>query len=91
MRLLRVFLAGPLTLLIFFLTFVIGDVAKTFGKSAPEVALTLTLALCLRPLGALLFGVMAERIGRRLPLMLNILLYEVISVLSGWAPIIGLS
>jgi SHS family lactate transporter-like MFS transporter len=70
----------------FVLTFVIGDVAKTFGKSVPEVALTITLALCLRPLGALIFGVMADRIGRRVPLMLNVLLYAVISVLSGWAP-----
>jgi SHS family lactate transporter-like MFS transporter len=70
----------------FILTFVIDDVAKTFGKSRPEIALTITLALCLRPIGALLFGVMADRIGRRVPLMLNVLFYAIISVLSGWAP-----
>jgi len=70
----------------FVLTFVIGDVAKTFGKSRPQIALTITLALCMRPLGALVFGVMADRIGRRVPLMLNVLFYAIISVLSGWAP-----
>jgi SHS family lactate transporter-like MFS transporter len=70
----------------FILTFVIDDVAKTFGKSRPEIALTIALALCLRPIGALVFGVMADRIGRRVPLMLNVLFYAIISVLSGWAP-----
>jgi MFS transporter, SHS family, lactate transporter len=70
----------------FVLTFVIGDVAKTFGKSRPQIALTITLALCMRPLGALIFGVMADRVGRRVPLMLNVLFYAIISVLSGWAP-----
>src|SRR5580704_740519 len=69
----------------FILTFVIDDVAKTFGKSRPEIALTIALALCLRPIGALIFGVMADRIGRRVPLMLNVLFYAIISVLSGMA------
>jgi SHS family lactate transporter-like MFS transporter len=69
----------------FVLIFVIGDVAKSFGKSRPEIALTITLALAVRPLGAIIFGVMADRVGRRLPLMLNVLLYAIISVLSGLA------
>jgi SHS family lactate transporter-like MFS transporter len=69
----------------FVLTFVIGDVAKSFGRSRPEIALTITLALAMRPLGAVIFGVMADRVGRRLPLMLNVLLYAIISVLSGLA------
>src|SRR5262249_13232239 len=40
----------------------------------------------MRPVGALLFGMMADRMGRRLPLMLNVLFYALISVLSGLAP-----
>jgi SHS family lactate transporter-like MFS transporter len=70
----------------FILTFVIGDVAKTFARSRPDIALTITLALAMRPLGAVIFGVMADRIGRRVPLMLNVLFYALISVLSGLAP-----
>jgi MFS transporter, SHS family, lactate transporter len=70
----------------FALTFVIGDVAKTFGRSRPDIALTITLALAMRPLGALIFGVMSDRVGRRTPLMLNILFYSIVSALSGWAP-----
>jgi len=70
----------------FVLTFVVNDVAKSFGTTRPNVALTITLALVMRPLGAILFGMMADRLGRRLPLMLNVLFYAVISVLSGLAP-----
>jgi MFS transporter, SHS family, lactate transporter len=72
----------------FVLTFLIDDIGKAFGKSRPEVALTLTLTLTLamRPVGALLFGVMADRYGRRLPMAINILFYAVVSTLSGLAP-----
>jgi len=70
----------------FVLTFVIEDVAKAFGKTRPDIALTITLALAMRPIGAIIFGMMADRLGRRLPLMLNVIFYAVISVLSGLAP-----
>src|ERR1035437_4040745 len=55
----------------FVLTFVIDDVAKSFGKTRPDIALALTLALSTRPIGAVVFGIMADRWGRRLPLMIN--------------------
>src|SRR6185295_13867513 len=70
----------------FILTLVIDDVAKSFGRSRPDIALTLTLALATRPIGAVIFGIMADRYGRRLPLMLNVISYALISVLSGLAP-----
>lgn len=70
----------------FVLTFVVEDVARAFGKTRPDIALTITLALAFRPVGAVVFGLMADRWGRRLPLMLNVIFYAVISVLSGLAP-----
>src|SRR6267143_1829766 len=70
----------------FVLTFVIDDVARAFGKTRLDIALTITLALATRPIGAFIFGMMADRFGRRLPLMLNVVFYAVISVLSGLAP-----
>src|SRR6478672_10809968 len=70
----------------FVLTFVIDDVARSFGKTRPDIALALTLALATRPLGAIVFGIMADRWGRRLPLMVNVVMYAVLSVLSGLAP-----
>jgi SHS family lactate transporter-like MFS transporter len=70
----------------FILTLVIDDVARSFGRSRPDIAFALTVALAMRPLGAIVFGIMADRLGRRLPLMLNVIFYAIISVLSGLAP-----
>jgi len=74
----------------FVLTFVIDDVARSFGRTRPQIALALTLALATRPIGAILFGIMADRWGRRLPLMINVVMYAVLSVLSGLAPSYGI-
>src|SRR5229473_8503108 len=69
----------------FLLTFIIDDVARAFGKTRPDIALTITLALATRPIGAFIFGIIADRYGRRLPLILNVLFYAIVSVLSGFA------
>jgi SHS family lactate transporter-like MFS transporter len=73
----------------FILTLVLEDIATAFGKTRPQVALAITLTLAMRPLGAIVFGLMADRYGRRLPLMLNVIFYAVISVLCGVAPSYG--
>jgi SHS family lactate transporter-like MFS transporter len=73
----------------FILTLVIDDIAKSFGRTRPDIAFTLTVALAMRPIGAIVFGIMADRLGRRLPLMINVVFYAVISVLSGLAPSYG--
>jgi SHS family lactate transporter-like MFS transporter len=69
----------------FILVMVLDAVATEFGRTRPEIALTLTASLAMRPLGALLFGVMADRYGRRLPLMLDLVFYSIVEVLSGLA------
>src|SRR5471030_3071729 len=50
----------------FILTLVIDDIAKSFWRTRPDIAFTLTVALATRPLGAIVFGIMADRLGRRL-------------------------
>jgi SHS family lactate transporter-like MFS transporter len=70
----------------FILVFVLVPVAHEFHKSVPDIALALTASLAFRPVGAAIFGLMADRWGRRLPLMLDIVFYAVIEVLSGLAP-----
>ena len=70
----------------FVLTFVFAPMAKEFGCSIPDIALTLTASLATRWLGAILFGLLADRYGRRIPLIVNILYYSLIEVLSGLAP-----
>ena len=59
----------------FLLVMVLDSVAKEFGRTRPEIALTLTASLAMRPVGAVLFGLMADRYGRRLPLMINLVFY----------------
>jgi len=70
----------------FVLVFVLPSVAHDFGVDVPAVALTITVTLAFRPLGALIFGLIADRYGRRLPLMIDLVFYAVIEVLSGFAP-----
>jgi MFS transporter, SHS family, lactate transporter len=70
----------------FVLVFVLVPVAHEFHRSIKDVALALTASLAFRPVGAAIFGFMADRWGRRLPLMLDIIFYSVIEVLSGLAP-----
>src|SRR5581483_1054123 len=76
----------------FILTLVIEDIARSFfpgasmADSRPRIAFALTATLAMRPIGAVVFGIMADHFGRRLPLMMNVIFYAVISVLSGLAP-----
>src|SRR5438093_17813 len=70
----------------FILTLIVEDIARAFGKSRPEIALAITMTLAMRPLGAIVFGLMADRFGRRIPLMINVVFYAIISVLCGLAP-----
>ncbi|MGH7865229.1 MAG: MFS transporter, partial [Candidatus Binataceae bacterium] len=70
----------------FVLVMVLPAVANDFGVSVADVAFTLTISLAFRPIGALIFGWLADRYGRRTPLMIDILFYSVVEVLSGLAP-----
>jgi Sugar (and other) transporter len=68
----------------FILVFVIKDIAKEFGTNVTAVTFTLFLTLAMRPLGAFLFGVIADRYGRRPTLMANILFYSIVEFACGF-------
>ncbi|EHF2548727.1 MFS transporter, partial [Salmonella enterica] len=70
----------------FILVFVLSDLAEWFHASVSEVSIAIMLTLAVRPIGALLFGRMAEKYGRRPILMLNILFFTVFELLSAWSP-----
>ena len=70
----------------FILVFVIKDVAKTFSTDVTTVAWSLFLTLAARPIGALIFGLAADKFGRRPTLMVDILLFSVLEFASGFAP-----
>jgi len=61
-------------------------IAKDLKVDNKWVILSITATLAARPLGAIIFGLMADRYGRRLPLMLNLLFYSIIEVATGFSP-----
>jgi SHS family lactate transporter-like MFS transporter len=70
----------------FLLTFVTKKVADEFHVGLPAIALALTLTLAVRPIGAFIFGLLADRFGRRVPLMIDILFYSVMELLTAFSP-----
>src|SRR5881628_705790 len=70
----------------FLVVMTLTAIAKEFGKSDKEIALSITLTLGFRPVGAFIFGLLADRYGRRLPLIIDLIFYSFIEVLSGLAP-----
>src|SRR5213075_1240779 len=81
------FLGWTLDAFDFFLVVVtLTAIAKEFHRTDKEIALSIALTLGFRPVGAFIFGLLADRYGRRLPLMLNLVYFSIIEVLSGLAP-----
>jgi MFS transporter, SHS family, lactate transporter len=70
----------------FLVVFTLTAIAREFHKTDRELALTLTVTLAFRPVGAFIFGLLADRYGRRLPLMIDLVFYSIVEVLSGLAP-----
>ena len=81
------FLGWTLDALDFFLlTFVLSPVGKEFNRSIEQVTFAITLTLMMRPVGALIFGWLGDRFGRRIPLMIDIVFYSVVELLTAFAP-----
>ena len=60
-------------------------IAKEFHRSDKEIAFSITLTLAFRPVGAFIFGLLADRYGRRIPLMIDLVFYSVVEVATGFA------
>jgi MFS transporter, SHS family, lactate transporter len=70
----------------FLVVFCLTAIGREFHESDARMAVSITLTLAFRPVGAFLFGILADRYGRRGPLMLNLIYYSAIEVLTGFAP-----
>jgi len=70
----------------FLLTFVIVPMAHDFGTSVAELGYAITITLGMRPVGAFLFGLLGDRFGRRIPLMINIVFYSLMELLTAFSP-----
>jgi MFS transporter, SHS family, lactate transporter len=70
----------------FIVVFLFDTLSREFGVTKKEIVLTTTATLAMRPIGALLFGLLADRYGRRVPLMANVVYFSIIELLCGFSP-----
>jgi SHS family lactate transporter-like MFS transporter len=81
------FLGWTLDAFDFFLVVVsLPTIATEFGVKEPAVAASIMLTLMFPPIGALIFGLLADRYGRRIPMMANLVFYSAVEVATGFAP-----
>jgi SHS family lactate transporter-like MFS transporter len=60
--------------------------AAHFHVTKSAIVATTVATLALRPVGALIFGLLADRYGRRRPLMANVIFFSLVELLCGFAP-----
>ena len=65
----------------FVLVFLVDTLAVQFRVPKSAIVWTLTATLAMRPLGAVVFGLLADRYGRRKPLMANVVFFSIIELL----------
>jgi SHS family lactate transporter-like MFS transporter len=70
----------------FLLTFVLTDIARDFKVEVKSVAFAIALTLYARPFGAMVFGLLADRFGRRAVLQIDVLLYSLLAFASAFSP-----
>src|SRR5207253_7262922 len=69
----------------FIVVFLFDTLAHQFGVTKKEIVWTTTATLAMRPVGAVIFGLLADRYGRRIPLMANVIYFSIIELLSGFS------
>ena len=70
----------------FVVIFLFDTLAAHFNVPKSDIVLSVTATLAMRPVGALIFGMLADRYGRRRPLMANVLFFSTVELLCGFAP-----
>jgi SHS family lactate transporter-like MFS transporter len=70
----------------FLLVLVLTDIAKEFDVSVKTLSWATTLTLAMRPVGAFVFGRLADRFGRRPIMMIDVLFYATLAFASAFAP-----
>jgi MFS transporter, SHS family, lactate transporter len=70
----------------FVVIFLLDVLAQQFHVGKSAIILSITGTLAMRPVGALIFGMMADRYGRRRPLMANVIFFSTVELLCGFAP-----
>ena len=69
----------------FVVVFLFDTLAAEFHVPKSQIIFTTTMTLVFRPVGAIIFGLLADRYGRRRPLMANVIYFSIIELLSGFS------
>ena len=69
----------------FLVVFCLTAIGREFHEPDSTVSLSIVATLSCRPIGGFLFGLLADRYGRRMPMILNLVLCAVVQALSGLA------
>src|SRR5438445_11322486 len=70
----------------FLLTFVLVPMAHDFRTTVADLSYAITISLAMRPVGAFIFGLLGDRFGRRIPLMIDIIFYSLMELLTAFSP-----
>jgi MFS transporter, SHS family, lactate transporter len=70
----------------FILVFCVSALAAQFQAKVSAITEAIFWTLAMRPVGAFLFGLMADKFGRRPTLMVDIIAYSVLELASAFAP-----
>ena len=66
--------------------FLVNTLATQFHVPASKIIFTTAATLAMRPVGAVIFGMLADRYGRRGPLMANVVFFSLVELLCGFSP-----
>jgi SHS family lactate transporter-like MFS transporter len=73
----------------FVLVFLVDVLARNFHVEKGAIVWTITITLAMRPIGALILGSLADRFGRRVPLVACVLYFSTFTALTPFAPNYG--
>ncbi|ORZ05862.1 transporter related protein, partial [Absidia repens] len=67
-------------------TLSVTAIAADYNVEPSDVTSAITTTMMLRPVGALIFGAIGDKVGRRWPLVVDVILFSVVNLGSGFAP-----
>lgn len=68
----------------FTVSLTVENLAETFGKTKADITWGITLVLMLRSVGAVIFGLAADRWGRKWPFVINNVLFIILELATGF-------
>ncbi|KAK0221270.1 carboxylic acid transporter [Armillaria fumosa] len=68
----------------FSVSLTVSRLAAQFGKQTSDITTAITLTLLLRVVGAVLFGILSDRYGRKWPLVFNLVLVAILQLGAGF-------